>query len=182
MWLYLPDSAVEERPRIHLLICYSVFFFTKALRLVSIIHRSFTFQGGSAARVQNLEGAVEIRIRPARALKFRAGEYVYLSLAGLSWLSFLSVLELHPFQIMWSYNDQQGKQILVVLARVRRGFTRRLLTSQPMERRALLEGPYGRPLKIRQYGTVLLMATGIGIAGQLPYIKELLSVTIDLTW
>ena len=123
MWLYLPESAVEERPRIYLLICYSVFFFTKALRLVSIIHRSFTFQGGSAAKVQNLEGAVEIRIRPARALKFRAGEYVYLSLAGLSLLPFLSVLELHPFQIMWSYNDQQGKQILAVLARVRRGFS-----------------------------------------------------------
>ncbi|OTA99792.1 hypothetical protein M426DRAFT_27187 [Hypoxylon sp. CI-4A] len=38
--------------------------------------------------------------------------------------------------------------------------------------------PYGKPLVLDQYGTVLLFATGIGITGQLPYMKELLTILI----
>ena len=40
--------------------------------------------------------------------------------------------------------------------------------------RAIVEGPYGKEIHLDEYGTVLLFATGIGIAGQLPYVKQLL--------
>ncbi|PVH68769.1 hypothetical protein DL98DRAFT_205439 [Cadophora sp. DSE1049] len=40
--------------------------------------------------------------------------------------------------------------------------------------RAIVEGPCGRELHLESYGTVLLFATGIGIAGQLPYVTQLL--------
>jgi NAD(P)H-flavin reductase len=40
--------------------------------------------------------------------------------------------------------------------------------------RAIVEGPYGRELYLETYGTVLLFATGIRIAGQLPYVTQLL--------
>ncbi|KKY22692.1 putative ferric-chelate reductase [Phaeomoniella chlamydospora] len=46
-------------------------------------------------------------------------------------------------------------------------------TGEP-ELEALVEGPYGRELDLESYGTVLLFATGIGIAGQLPYVTQLL--------
>lgn len=39
--------------------------------------------------------------------------------------------------------------------------------------KALIEGPYGRELDLSQYGTVFLIATGIRIAAQLPYLKQL---------
>ncbi|KAI9784310.1 MAG: hypothetical protein M1839_002371 [Geoglossum umbratile] len=42
------------------------------------------------------------------------------------------------------------------------------------EMKAIIEGPYGNELNLELYGTVLLFATGIGIAGQLPYVKQLL--------
>lgn len=42
------------------------------------------------------------------------------------------------------------------------------------QHRALVEGPYGKTLSFGQYGTVLLFATDMGIAGQLPYIGKLL--------
>ncbi|OCL05849.1 hypothetical protein AOQ84DRAFT_379187 [Glonium stellatum] len=42
------------------------------------------------------------------------------------------------------------------------------------EMRAILEGPYGNEFDLESYGTVLLFATGIGIAGQLPYVTQLL--------
>ena len=38
--------------------------------------------------------------------------------------------------------------------------------------RAVIKGPYGKELKLDLYGTVLLFATGIGIASQLPYVKK----------
>ena len=39
---------------------------------------------------------------------------------------------------------------------------------------AVIEGPYGKELDLELYGTVLLFAIGIGIAGQLPYVIQLL--------
>jgi NAD(P)H-flavin reductase len=39
---------------------------------------------------------------------------------------------------------------------------------------AAVEGPYGKQLHLDDYGTVLLMATGIGISSQLPYVSQLL--------
>jgi hypothetical protein len=58
------------------------------------------------------------------------------------------------------------------------GFTRRLLGICPRNRNniktsAFIEGPYGGGFDLRDYGTVVLLASGIGIVGQLPYIQEL---------
>lgn len=39
--------------------------------------------------------------------------------------------------------------------------------------RASIRGPYGCEKNFRNYGSILMFATGIGIAGQLPYIKRL---------
>jgi NAD(P)H-flavin reductase len=61
-----------------------------------------------------------------------------------------------------------------------KGFTKNLVLhtnndfDEGFEMRAVIEGPYGEELKLDSYGTVLLFATGIGIAGQLPYIERLL--------
>ena len=40
--------------------------------------------------------------------------------------------------------------------------------------RAIINGPYGKELSLGSYSTVLLFATGIRIAGQLPYVAQLL--------
>jgi NAD(P)H-flavin reductase len=40
--------------------------------------------------------------------------------------------------------------------------------------KADIEGAYGREVGIDVYGTVLLFATGVGIAGVFPFIKHLL--------
>jgi NAD(P)H-flavin reductase len=40
--------------------------------------------------------------------------------------------------------------------------------------RAIVKGPYGKEIHLDEYGTVLLFVTGISIAGQLPYVKQLL--------
>lgn len=109
----------------------------------------------------------------ARPLKFKAGQYIYLTLWGLSTFS---ALESHPFQICWAYQDEEGQQVLILLAQPRRGFTRKISGSSYQRYPAFVEGPYGKPLHLGQYGTILLLATGVGIAGQLAYIKELLQL------
>jgi hypothetical protein len=72
---------------------------------------------------------------------------------------------------------------LFLLAGAKAGFTRKLLqyarphTGDPTEmdyRLAWFSGPHGQTLKLGNYGSVIMVATGLGIAAQLPYLKELI--------
>ncbi|KAI1522508.1 hypothetical protein PtrCC142_011803, partial [Pyrenophora tritici-repentis] len=59
----------------------------------------------------------------------------------------------------------------------RAGFTNRLLTRSLVgvtQLRAFVEGPYGHGFDLRDFGTVVLFASGIGIVGHLAYIQELI--------
>ncbi|KAG0642728.1 hypothetical protein HOY80DRAFT_1103328, partial [Tuber brumale] len=62
--------------------------------------------------------------------------------------------------------------VAVFLIQPRKGFTRSLLTLT--KSRAFIEGPYGDEKNLGQYGTIVMLATGIGIAAHLPYLKRLL--------
>ncbi|KAA8649651.1 NADPH oxidase family protein [Aspergillus tanneri] len=91
----------------------------------------------------------------------------------------------HPFTISWWEDNDIGKATSVsLLLRSRSGFTRKLLDRLGQEREytVWIDGPFG-PASIGpcgfggqmgDYGHVFMVATGIGIATQLPYIKELL--------
>ncbi|KAI3339697.1 hypothetical protein F4824DRAFT_454462 [Ustulina deusta] len=177
LWLHLPSSSFQRGPRLYLLLGSFVFASTKVGRLLNVVYFSISYAAGSSmATVQERGGGVEIRIRMARPLSFKAGQYIYLSL----WRFLaLSAFEFHPFQICWAFRDESDRQVIVLLAQPRRGFTRKLLGSSSRKYRALIEGPYGKSLSVGKYGTVLLLATGVGIAGQLPYIKELLELYQD---
>ena len=39
---------------------------------------------------------------------------------------------------------------------------------------AFIDGPYGAPHGFGAYGTVVMIASGIGYAGHMPYIKDLI--------
>ena len=80
--------------------------------------------------------------------------------------------------VAWWYPYDKDQDIVVFIAQQQTGFTQSLPTSnsltQPTELRAIVEGPYGKEIHLDEYGTVLLFATDIGIAGQLPYMRQLL--------
>ncbi|KAG4410826.1 hypothetical protein IFR04_016035 [Cadophora malorum] len=80
--------------------------------------------------------------------------------------------------VAWWYPYDKDQDIVVFIIQRQKGFTRSLPTSsnssQSTELRAIIEGPYGKEIHLDEYGTVLLFATGIGIAGQLPYVRQLL--------
>ncbi|KAH8747607.1 hypothetical protein F5883DRAFT_368126, partial [Diaporthe sp. PMI_573] len=102
-------------------------------------------------------------------------QYVYLNIPGVSRTSFA---QLHPYYIAWSYRKDDSDYI-VLITEQRHGFTKQLCSHRsdepddPPKLAALVEGPYGRELGLSSYGTVLLFATGIGIAGQLSYVSQL---------
>jgi predicted ferric reductase len=77
--------------------------------------------------------------------------------------------------ISWWY--QEGHETVIVLTiRQQKGFTAslRMHASLSTKKKALIDRPYGKELYLNSYRTVLLFASGIGIAGQLLYVKQLL--------
>ncbi|KAI0191344.1 hypothetical protein F4808DRAFT_443927 [Astrocystis sublimbata] len=176
LWLHLPGSSLQRGPRLYLLLGSVVFVSTKVGRFLNIMYLSVSLRASSLATVQTRGDGIEIRVRMARPLQFEPGQYIRLSL----WhLSTFSAFEFHPFQICWAYRDESDRQVIVLLVQPRRGFTRRLVGSSSRRYRAFVEGPYGKSLSVGEYGTVLLLATGVGIAGQLPHIKKLLELYED---
>jgi predicted ferric reductase len=124
------------------------------------------------AEVVKHKGAVELTIRPARPWKVRPGQYIYIRAPGVRPLSFA---ESHPFALMWWEDGPDGKAVTIsVLAKIESGFTRALSTIPHKQLRVLIDGPYGQCKDINDYDYVIMIATGIGIATQLPYAKGFL--------
>lgn len=115
--------------------------------------------------------AVHVHVQLPRPWRPQAGQYVYFS---------TSFAQSHPFYVSWWYRDTKGHDFVVLIVQRRKGFTRNLLLRAMNSfdtgdgQRAVIEGPYGNELDLTSYGTVLLFATGIGIAAQLPYVRVLL--------
>ena len=80
--------------------------------------------------------------------------------------------------------EKPGQQTFSLVVRARDGFTKRLLShtiqhapahlGHRVPVRVLLEGPYGLSRSLDSYGTVLLIAGGIGITHHLGYVRHLI--------
>ncbi|EQL35119.1 hypothetical protein, variant [Blastomyces dermatitidis ATCC 26199] len=130
------------------------------------------------AHVVKKAGVVELTFRPSRPWKVCAGQYIYLTVPGLG---FWAVTQAHPFYIAWTEDGPDGEAVSVtVIVRVRTGFTQALFLTPHRHLRLIVDGPYGGPKRKQlleaawPYDAVTLIATDIGIAGQLLYAKDLL--------
>jgi NAD(P)H-flavin reductase len=134
--------------------------------------------------------AVKIRLHLSRHISVKAGQYIEL---WIPTISFGSLLQSHPFTVTsWS---EQKQQYLDLLIEPRKGWTRKLLDSgkeneELLSKRgnkefasnlsglnshlALFSGPHGISIQVADYETVLLVASGFGIASQLPYLRQLI--------
>lgn len=138
--------------------------------------QTITFKRDSGSDIL-VSDAVHVHVRLPRLWQPRAGQYVYLSLPGLTYASFA---QSHPFYVAWWYHDEEnGNDYVVFIVQRRNGFANDLFLqarpcNQSPELTALIEGPYGKELKLESYRTVILFATGIGVAGQIPYVTQIL--------
>lgn len=125
----------------------------------------------ASAEISEVPQATKIDIKVPRPWKIKAGQYIYLTIPAAG---FTSAIQSHPFMIAWWVRNGDGLTISL-LVKTRRGFTTQLsgLAKRPLT--AFIDGPYGIEHKLGEFGTVIMFATGIGIAAHMPYIKDLVS-------
>ncbi|MFI5420701.1 MAG: NADPH oxidase family protein, partial [Nitrososphaerales archaeon] len=146
-------------------------------RLTSLaVVQNITYRDGEGNVQLSTSDAMYLHLQPTRPWIFRGGQFVYLRFTDISWNS---VFQSHPFYISWWYKDRNGNGVGVCIVERKCGLTQKLslVDKQTNERgteaRVLIEGPYGKILNLDGYETILLFATGIGIAGLVSIVAEL---------
>ena len=149
---------------------------TTLLRLARLLYRKTLRKSlWSRARIVKRDNALQVTLSVPRPWKVKPGEYIYIRVPGLSLASFL---QWHPFSIAWwSANDTGQVTSVSLLVHLQHGLTSHLMRCppSPMTFFVAIDGPYGKSIDTSQYGTLILLATGIGIAAQLPLIKQALA-------
>lgn len=188
-------------PVLYLLVAVGIWILTRIARLATILFHSLRRRGrATEASVISMPGAFLVCVKLSQPWDFRPGQYAYLSFPGLN---MYEVFQSHPFFIAWWHRskdstndgDELGKPgppdtAVFIIQRNDPTNSSTELTKPGVQLReepclcygsrsssktkVLIEGPYGTTLNIGSYGTVVMFATGIGIAAQMPYIKQLL--------
>ncbi|KFY49967.1 hypothetical protein V495_00403 [Pseudogymnoascus sp. VKM F-4514 (FW-929)] len=123
------------------------------------------------AKVMGLPGAMMVAVNVPRPWHVKAGQYIFLSIPAAE---ITSVLRSHPFMIVWWERDMDGLTIFLLADPTRR-FASKLNGLQNKKLVSLIDGPYGLEHNFGEYGTVLMFATGLGVAGHMLYIRDLVS-------
>ncbi|ELR09836.1 hypothetical protein GMDG_04319 [Pseudogymnoascus destructans 20631-21] len=111
--------------------------------------------------------------RTMQPLAMDAGQYINLWIPSVSFWSFLQT---HPFTVIsWDAKDQARLDLLI---EPRRGLTQELLyhakkgyTINPL---VMFSGPHRASLSMGEYESVLMVASGFGIAAFVPHLKKLI--------
>lgn len=118
--------------------------------------------------------AAQIMILLNRPFKIRAGMSLNLWMPGLGLRSSLGS---HSYPIAWWENDLEGRaKVIWLLVGPNSRFNRRLINNKSRQLTSVIEGPYGLPVDFIEYDRILMIATGIGIAAQMSYLKELVGM------
>lgn len=157
-------------PKLYAYIFTLAFFLALATHTISIIYRNWPLNHKfPRAHITHGCNAVNIRLELPRPLKVEAGQYIclWIPIFSLGFWSFLSFFQSHPFIITsWSEKEQRSLDLFI---EPRSGLIRKLLTYSKIHhggasRLALFSGPHGTSVLIGEYETVLLIASGFGIA------------------
>ena len=177
MWRHVTEKLVF--PGLCIYISSGIFVVTTLLEVLWVTYRNFTFgRGFSRAKIAVVRGAVRIKIQVRRPWNIQAGQYINIWLPGIG---YRALLESHPFMIVsWAVDESWKPKLTTVelLVEPRDGFTHRLfrhatISLNETTHRVLYSGPHGTPMSMKEYGNVLMIATGFGIAAILPHLKEL---------
>ncbi|KAI9774177.1 MAG: hypothetical protein M1839_001879 [Geoglossum umbratile] len=172
IWRHLPSDKLF--PRCYLYISAGLFLFMCTVQGGIIIYQNGFFRYSCArAHITHEYGAVRLRIQCQKPLDVKAGQYINLWIPSVSFWSFM---QSHPFVVIsWAEKPQDHLDLFI---EPRRGLTRELL-SHAMNRHAtnhlvLFSGPHGKSVPVDDCENILMVASGFGIAAQLPYLKQLI--------
>ncbi|KFY32042.1 hypothetical protein V493_00580 [Pseudogymnoascus sp. VKM F-4281 (FW-2241)] len=172
VWRHVPSN--KSSPRAYIYITMGIFAATYLLQTGAVIVRNGVFRHQlSRATITHDAGAVKMQLRLSKPLTMDAGQYINLWIPSVSFWSFLQT---HPFTVIsWDAKDQDRLDLLI---EPRRGLTRELLyhakkgyTINPL---VMFSGPHGASLSMGEYESVLMVASGFGIAAFVPHLKKLI--------
>lgn len=172
MWRHLP--AEKLFPRFFLYLSVALFSLTFIFHCGSIIYyNGIFFRHFSRCHITYYSGAVKVRIHLEMPLVTEAGQYINLWIPSVSFWSFL---QSHPFMVIsWADKPQDTLDLFI---KPRRGLTQELLHHAQSVRTAnplvLFTGPHGSGVVMDGYESILMVASGFGIAAQLPHLKRLI--------
>ena len=174
LWVHLDDKPLMAHVYLYSLlgICglSSILTVLLALRRNALLSRGF-----SRATITQSRDVIIVTVVLARPLTVKAGQHINLSLF-MPATTLQSLFQSHPFVVAsWSDAPQSSLDLLI---EPRRGLTKQILnrnkTDQHSTCPSIFTGPYGISVPVGEYGVVLMIASGFGIAAQLPYLKRLL--------
>ncbi|KAL3458908.1 ferric reductase like transmembrane component-domain-containing protein [Aspergillus heterothallicus] len=170
----------------------------RAARILTIAYRNASWTATTAV-IESIPDSdlVRIALRVPHPWSVSPGQHIYLYMPSISlWSS-------HPFSVCWSKDDrdedenqhasdkprlraESSKQVYILIHR-RTGFTATLArcagrsVNKTLAVHALVEGPYGGIHSLDSYGTVLLVAGGVGITHHLLYLQRLANGQVNRT-
>ncbi|CAG7963025.1 unnamed protein product [Penicillium salamii] len=167
----------------------------RASRLAILIWRNVG-RRPTTATIEALPGSVaRVDVAVSRAWSFRPGQHMYLYMPCLGlWTS-------HPFTVAWTSksssatpSEKRGSSdslraliggsettTVSILVKGQDGFTKKLIQKVEesaeghIKALALAEGPFGGIHSLDSYGTLLLIAGGIGITHPMSYLNQAVS-------
>jgi Ferric reductase NAD binding domain/FAD-binding domain len=165
---------------------------TRSQRLARIIRIVYRNVGRpvTKAEIEVMSGiAMRVKVRLARPWTFTPGQHAYLYVPSVGWWT------AHPFSVVWTDEDVEDsgsekdvlpqsmddvttrKRNIYFLIRRMKGFTNDLYIKAQknggkLSATALVEGPYNHQT-LHSYGTVVLIAAGIGITHIVPHVHDL---------
>ncbi|KAJ5976642.1 hypothetical protein N7481_010349 [Penicillium waksmanii] len=184
-WQHLPDQS--RLPKLYLYVPLVILALTTFLEVVNLCYMNGLFSGHGAPRAfvsftpegslthPRLRKAAHIRLVLPRSIKVYAGQYINLWMPSAgSW----SWLQTHPFIVTsWSRGRHDAIELFV---QPRGGMTSDLLSLAagapgcPVPFLAMFTGPHGTSEIVDGFETVLLIASGFGIAATIPYLKKMI--------
>jgi predicted ferric reductase len=173
IWIHLASQPLLPRLLLYSLI--GIFSSTTLLLLNLVIYRNGMLSSDlPRAEIANCNGIILIKVKLSRPVSIEAGQWVGLWMFTQS-ARVRSLFQSHPF-IVASWSDAP-QSTLSFLVEPRSGFTRKLLRHSTLPKKscvALFSGPHGSSIPVNAYDVVLMVASGFGIAAQLPYLKKLM--------
>jgi predicted ferric reductase len=195
IYFHLAEHALPQLSWIYLII--ALLLLEPLLRIYRILYYNFSWKQRTWTQVtlEALPGdATRVTFILPRSWNANPGSHVHFYLPRIAmWSS-------HPFSVAWSQslgytrlvsdkytstaNDlkhNEGPSTISCIIRARSGMTRILydLVSKPASDSVVfwgaVEGPYGGHYTFDSYGTILLVAGGVGITHQLSFVRHLLT-------
>ena len=185
-WYHL---RLKDLPQVQMLLfAIAIWILENVVRWIRIGYRNFG-NGGTQAMIEALPGnATRVTIDLARPWTFSPSTHAYLYMPSIGGTTN------HPFSVAWSEDkeadEERGakddvlaakKTRLSFVVRSRTGFTFDLLKkaeSFPGGKgmvKMYVEGPYGAGHLLHSYGTVMMIAGGIGITHHIPHVRDLVA-------